>query len=79
MSECDTSIITNRSVYLGVAEYATDSSVSILKIRRCVAIEGQHSVPIKYVVLRPLSRQVGILHCTNSNRLGNLFSLIALD
>ena len=51
------------------------AGIGILHIRRGVAFERQHVIPVKYVVGGAVFGQIGILHCANTDRIGQLFQL----
>ena len=46
---------------VGPAQDRADPGVRVLQVRRRVALERQHPIPVEHVVLDPIGRQVGVL------------------
>ena len=54
-----------------LCEQAVDAGVGVLQVRRGVAVEGEHRVPIEHVVAGAVLRQIGVLHRADAHRMGD--------
>ena len=52
---------------LPAPEQTDDPRVRVLQVRRGVAVEREHRVPIENVVARPVFRQICVLHCADAD------------
>ena len=51
-----------------LAEDRADARVRVLQVRRGVALEREHAVPVEDVVLDAVAREVGVLHRADADR-----------
>ena len=64
------------TINIGATKDAANAGVCILQVRRSVAIERQHAVPVEDVVLNAIGGKVGIFHCTDANHASNVCPFI---
>ena len=60
----------------GSSENRTDSGMGVLQIRRSVAIERQHAIPVEHVVTHAISGEIGVLHRADADLTGDRQSIL---